>query len=108
MQGRTLRGYEVWGKLGEGGMSEVWLARHAELAMAVVIKTLNASSEAPSVRYQRLRNEARMMARITSNNVVRVLDIGVDHEAVPATPFLVEEYVDGLDLAELDARRRSA
>ena len=48
------------------------------------------------------------MARITSNNVVRVLDIGVDHETYPPTPFLVEEYVDGLDLAELDARRRAA
>src|SRR5262245_44345252 len=109
MRGRTVRGYEVWGKLGEGGMSEVWLARHSELAMPVILKTLSTElSVAPSHRYQRLRHEARMMARVTSSNVVRVLDIGVDRQSDTRTPFLVEEYIDGIDLAEVDARRRAA
>ena len=30
-------GYDVWGLLGEGGMSEVWLAKHEVLAAPVVI-----------------------------------------------------------------------
>jgi hypothetical protein len=33
-------GYDVWGLLGEGGMSEVWLAKHRTLAAPVIIKTL--------------------------------------------------------------------
>ncbi len=48
--------------------------------------------------------EARHMARITSTRVVRATDAGV-HEG---TPYLVQEYVDGIDLAELDRRRRKS
>jgi serine/threonine-protein kinase len=102
---KTCGAYEVWGPISEGGMSRVFLARHQELAKPVVIKTL---LEAPGVgaegdAYARLRNEARITARIPSPRVVRAIDVGV-HEG---TPYLVEEYVDGLDLAELERRRRA-
>jgi serine/threonine protein kinase len=39
-RGAQIHGYEVWGKLGEGGMSEVWLAKHSVLCVPVIIKTL--------------------------------------------------------------------
>lgn len=94
-------GYEVWGPISQGGMSRVWLARHRELSMPVVIKTL---LDTGGDTFARLRNEARLMARIPSPTVVRAVDVGT-HEG---TPFLVQEYVDGLDLAELDRRRRAA
>jgi len=55
----------------------------------------------------RVFNEARLMARVHSPRVVRVVDAGV-HEDADKTPYLVEEYVDGVDLAELDKRRRRA
>lgn len=90
----------MWGPISEGGMSRVWLARHRELATPVIIKTL---LDAPDDAYARLRNEARLTARIPSRRVVRALDVGV-HEG---TPYLVEEYVDGIDLAEFDRRRRA-
>jgi len=93
--------YEVWGPISEGGMSRVFLARHRELATPAIIKTLLDNN---GDAYARLRNEARLSARIPSPRVVRAVDVGV-HEG---TPYLVEEYVDGLDLAELDRRRRAA
>jgi serine/threonine-protein kinase len=93
--------YEVWGPISEGGMSRVFLARHRELATPVIIKTL---LEAEGDAYTRLRTEARLTSRIPSARVVRALDIGV----MEGTPYLVEEYVDGIDLAELDRRRRGA
>jgi eukaryotic-like serine/threonine-protein kinase len=132
LTGATCGRYEVWGPIGEGGMSRVWLARHKHLAVPVILKTLRelgepahhqrvrrehelvhhdhtredesdggASSSGP---FLRLRNEARMMARIPSAKVVRAVDVGV-HEGFP---YLVQEYIDGLDLAELDALRRRA
>jgi serine/threonine-protein kinase len=107
MSGLTVPGYDVWGLLGEGGMSEVWLAKHQGLAMPVVIKTLRRAlldAQGSDEAAARVRSEARLMARVASPRIVRALDAGM----VPAsgTPYLVQEYVDGLDLAELDGRRR--
>jgi serine/threonine-protein kinase len=104
--GSRIHEYEVWGRLGGGGMSEVWLAKHGLLSVPVIIKTLrtgvkDASNDAGA---QRMLQEARHMARITSPRVVRAIDAGI----FEGMPYLVQEYVDGIDLAELDRRRRSA
>jgi serine/threonine-protein kinase len=94
-------------------MSEVWLARHAQLALPVVFKTLHSKGTEPEeARATRLFAEARLMARLTSPRVVRVLDVGVHSDPKSGgsepLPYLVEEYVDGVDLDELDSRRRAA
>jgi serine/threonine-protein kinase len=93
--------FEVWGPIGEGGMSRVWLARHRELSIPVVIKTLR--EEGGEASFARLRNEARLMARIPNPRVVRAVDLGV-HDGCA---YLAQEYVDGIDLAELARRRRA-
>ena len=93
--------FEVWGPISEGGMSRVWLARHQELASPVILKTLLDSADRDDA-FKRLRHEARLMARIPDPRVVRAVDVGVH----AGFPYLVQEYVDGLDLAELDRRRR--
>ncbi len=86
-------------------MSDVWLARQCELALPVVIKTLREDFAAgPEARKARMAAEARLMARVGSARVVRALDVGI----VEGVPFMVQEYVDGLDLNELDKRRRAA
>lgn len=105
-RGARIHGYEVWGKLGEGGMSEVWLAKHSVLCIPVIIKTLrkpiaDAVGEAGA---KRMFNEARLMARVTSARVVRAIDA----ETLSGSPYLVQEYVDGVDVAELDRERRAS
>jgi O-acetyl-ADP-ribose deacetylase (regulator of RNase III) len=114
--GIRVRDYEVWGRLGEGGMSEVWLAKHALLSIPVIIKTLRAvipdimpgdtrsALEGSATGASRMIKEARLMARVASPRVVRAIDAGVHED----TPYLVQEYVDGIDFAELDRRRRLA
>ena len=112
--GSRIRDYEIWGRIGQGGMSEVWLAKHTVLNVPVIIKTLRPDiaastgstmiSTTDDEAIARVINEARLMARVTSSRVVRAIDAGV-HEG---TPYLVQEYVDGIDLAELDRRRRGA
>lgn len=99
-----VRDYEVWGKLGEGGMSQVWLAKHAVLCIPVILKTVKRDIQTDSTGASRVLQEAKLMARIPSPRVVRALDAGVHEDR----PYLVEEYVDGIDLAELDRRRRAA
>ena len=108
----TVKSYQVWGKLSHGGMADVFLARHVDLALPVVVKTLrHLEGESFAERWTRLLTEARLAARLTSARVVRVIDVGVAAPGEPGAdraPFLVEEYVDGVDLAELDRRRRQA
>ncbi|MCA9586864.1 MAG: protein kinase [Myxococcales bacterium] len=107
-------GLEVWGRIGRGGMSDVWLAKHTTLATPVVIKTLDPRASVASdtdatdggtEATARILSEARMMARVSDPRVVRALDAG---RTADGRPYLVQEYVDGLDMAELDRRRRNA
>jgi serine/threonine protein kinase len=70
------------------------------------VKTLKTSVDGDAKeRANRLRTEAVITSRIRSSRVVRPLDVGVTDTG---TPYLVQDYVDGLDLAELDASRRRA
>jgi len=98
--------YEVWGRVGEGGMSEVWLGKHVALCVPVIFKTIRQNvldAVGTEKAGSRLLAEARLMARVTNPRVVRAVDAGLTPARVP---FIVQEYVDGLDLAELDRRRR--
>ncbi|WP_394847200.1 serine/threonine-protein kinase [Pendulispora brunnea] len=100
--GTRIRDYEIWGLLGEGGMSEVWLAKDEVLSIPVMIKTLCKTSFSMEEASRRVLNEARSMARIPEPRIVRALNAGI-HEG---TPYVVQEYVDGIDIEELDAWRR--
>jgi serine/threonine-protein kinase len=100
-----IRDYVVWGRLAEGGMADVWLARHVGLNTPVVIKTLKLGGiDGDRFQVERLLDEARLEARIASPHVVRALDTGT-HEGAP---FLVKEYVDGLDLRVVARGRQLA
>jgi serine/threonine-protein kinase len=100
--------YEIWGLLGEGGMSEVWLGKHVALAAPVIVKTLRRALavDGTQAAAERILSEARLMARVQSPQIVHAIDAGQIPEV--GTPYLVQEYVDGLDLNELDRRRRAA
>ena len=116
--GNRIRDYEIWGLIGQGGMSEVYLAKHRVLAIPVILKTVReprGSVRPPPINpttggvhddatIERVLHEARIMAKIPDPRVVRAIDAGV-HEGAP---YLVQEYVDGIDLEELDHRRREA
>src|SRR5262245_20367227 len=88
--------------IGEGGMGLVSAAKHVVLGERVALKLLLPSAARNADAVERFQREARAAARIPSEHVVRVMDVGtLDDE----TPYLVMEYVEGRDLsAELDAR----
>lgn len=94
--------YRIDAFLGSGAMSVVVLAFHLELEQKVAIKFLQAQGFDQDQTAQRFKREARAGARIHSEHVVRVLDVG----ALPnGCPYIVMEYLKGSDFGRELAER---
>jgi eukaryotic-like serine/threonine-protein kinase len=94
--------YRVERVLGRGGMSIVVAARHTTLDQAVAIKFQTATPGGREDGVARFLREARAAARIESDHVCRVFDVGLLDTGVP---YMVMEHLDGRDLeAELLSR----
>jgi serine/threonine protein kinase len=87
--------YRVEKVLGEGGMAVVLAAHHELLDQRVAVKVLTATDERAISRFS---FEAQSTARLKSEHVARVMDVG----SLPdGAPFMVMEYLEGCDLEEL-------
>jgi len=93
--------YRVDRVLGEGGMGIVVAATHEHLDQHVALKFLLPAMAANPEIVQRFLREARAAVKIHSEHVARVLDVGT-HEGAP---YMVMEYLEGGDLAQVLAER---
>ncbi len=93
----NLGGYRIVDYIGRGGMGEVYKATHGILERAVAIKILPRNKSNPEDIANFLR-EARLLARLDHENLVRAFDAGDDGRN---RYYLVTEYVPGLDLRKL-------
>ncbi len=91
--------YEMLRLIAEGGMSWVYLARHRLTQSLVAIKSIKPECAVSGELTARFLREARLAARLSHENVVRVLDA----EQCGDTAFIVMEHVPGRTLAELVA-----
>ena len=97
--GTLLNGkYTVDRMFAEGGMGIVCLGRHVQLEQQVAIKFLRRALSGRSSIVQRFLNEARALASLRSEHVVRVMDVG---QLESGRPYLVMEHLDGIDLEAL-------
>jgi serine/threonine protein kinase len=97
--GSTIAGrYRVERPIGEGAMGTVALARHVSLDETVAIKFLRPELRRDPVANARLSREAKALARIKSDHVARVLDVGA---TLSVGPYMVMEYLEGTDLGEV-------
>ena len=85
--------------IGRGGMGVVMEATNVQLDQKVAIKLLARNADDPNV-VERFMHEARAAARLKSEHVARVFDVGKDPTY---GPFIVMEYLDGKTLAEVVA-----
>jgi serine/threonine-protein kinase len=99
-KGFFLGKYKLLRHLGAGGMSNVYLAEHTIIKQPRAIKVLPRGRVDDKSYLERFYREGRAAASLSHPNIVRVYDI--DNEG--DTHYLVMEYVDGLDLAELVKR----
>jgi len=89
--------YRIVGKLGKGGMGEVFRADDLKLGQSVALKFLPGDVDRDPARLTQLHTEVRMARQVSHPNVCRVYDI----DEVEGHTFLSMEYVDGEDLASL-------
>jgi serine/threonine-protein kinase len=82
--------------LGEGAMGIVLAARHLVLDEMVAIKCVRPELQSVPDAFGRFAREAKTGARLHSDHIARVLDVGV---AVQIGPYMVMEYLDGRDLS---------
>jgi serine/threonine protein kinase len=101
--GQVLAGkYRVERMLGRGGMAEVYAAHHEILHQTVALKVLLPAVAAIPGAATRFLNEARSAARIRSEHVASVMDVGMREDG---SAYIVLEYLDGEELQKLIDRR---
>src|SRR6516164_7372646 len=84
--------YRITGKLGEGGMGEVWRATDTKLSRDVAVKILPEAFASDPDRLARFTRDAQVLASLNHPNIAAIY--GVEDRA------LVMELVDGATLAE--------
>ncbi len=94
--------YEILEKVGEGGMSAVYKARHMHLNREVAVKMLHPHLVSNRVSRERFSQEARAVSQIEHPNVVRLLDFGITEEN---RPYIVMDFLRGKSLAQLIKER---
>lgn len=97
--------YEIQAQLGRGGFSTVYRAVDYRSGVLVAIKALRGDLAVNADFVRRLRREAHVLQQLPPNpHIARLIELGVEG----GTCFLVMEYLDGEDLADVLSRGRLA
>lgn len=101
-EARRLGNYQLTERLGEGGMGEVWKARHHMLARPAAIKLIRADAAGGALPaetlLERFEREVQATANLRSPHTIEVYDYG---RTADGTFYYVMELLDGIDLEEL-------
>src|SRR5688572_32368040 len=96
MIGRLLGHYRIVGKLGSGGMGEVYRAEDTRLKRDVAVKVLPESVVDDPQQMVRLEREARTLAALSHPNIATIYGV----EEADGVRALVLELVPGQNLSE--------
>ena len=94
--------YEIEKVIGQGGMGIVVRATHLGLREKVALKFMHPSMADNPSHAARFIREARAAVKLREEHVARVLDLG---ELEGTGPYIVMEYLEGVDLLEHLKRR---
>jgi hypothetical protein len=97
---RRVGRYEILGRLGEGGMATVYLARQLDLDRPVALKELRTLGSSDPSFARRFLREARMAGSLSHPNIVTVHD----YFEAEGAPFIAMEYMERGSLRPLIGR----
>ncbi|MBY0522173.1 MAG: protein kinase [Gemmataceae bacterium] len=99
LQGRgaelVVGGFVLLERIGEGGMGQVFKARHQKLGRIVALKVIRKDRLASAEAVKRFHREIQAVSQLSHPNVVLAYDANHAGE----THFFAMEYVEGIDLA---------
>jgi serine/threonine-protein kinase len=96
MLGESVSHFKITGKLGEGGMGEVWRADDTKLGRQVALKVLPPAFAADAERMGRFEREAQVLASLNHPNIAAIYGL----EETEGRRALVMELVEGETLGE--------
>src|SRR5574340_122153 len=101
MTGQNLSHYQIFDKLGDGGMGEVYKARDTHLDRFVAIKVLRPDRVGDADRRLRFVQEAKAASALNHPNIVTIYDIDI----ACGVHFIAMEYVPGRTLDRVIGRK---
>ncbi|GEM_PF-1789402 len=93
--------YKILSKIAEGGMGTVYRAKHLRIDKDIALKILHPELTHDKKVIKRFENEAKVIASLDHENIVRVQDTGPIRE----TYFIAMDHVEGEDLIDMIGRR---
>jgi serine/threonine protein kinase len=92
VEGQTVSHYRILGKIGEGGMGEVYLAEDTSLERKVALKFLPVYLQQDETAHKRFIREAKSAAAIDHPYICHINEVGQTDDG---QDYIVMEYVEG-------------
>jgi non-specific serine/threonine protein kinase len=102
MIGRKLLHYKIEGKLGTGGMGDVYRAHDTRLAREVALKVLPEEMASDPERLRRFEREARAVAALTHPNIVTIYSV----EQIEGLHLITMELIEGTTIDQIGSSGR--
>lgn len=93
--------FELLSRVGMGGIGTVWRARDTRLDRIVAVKVPRKEQLDPH-DVEKFLHEARIAARLSHPNIVKIFEVGRDGDAV----YLVSEFMEGETLRQWASERQ--
>ncbi|HEY9713837.1 MAG TPA: serine/threonine-protein kinase, partial [Chroococcales cyanobacterium] len=90
--------YEILEVIGGGGMGLIYKARHLLMKRIVAIKMMHPRYAANAMTLKRFQQEAQAASCLSHPNILTVFDFGLTEDG---RPYLVMDYLEGTNLAEV-------
>ncbi|MFP4521811.1 MAG: protein kinase domain-containing protein [Fibrobacterota bacterium] len=100
--GKKVGNYLIKEKIGSGSSASVYLGRHTEMDREAAVKILHPHLMADKESIERFRREAKAIASINNDNIVKIYDFAVREEV----SYIIFEYIDGENLSGFFQRYR--
>jgi serine/threonine-protein kinase len=98
---KRLGNYLIEKELGEGGMGQVFVARHAMICRPTAVKVMSGDQSDGPAAVARFEREVKLSASLTHPNTITIFDFG---RTADNTFYYAMEYLEGLDLQRLVER----